>query len=47
MVKRLGLEIHYSRISEFEQGRRFPPVYVLLAYARAGGVHIDDLVDDV
>jgi transcriptional regulator with XRE-family HTH domain len=46
MVKRLGLTIHYSRVSEFELGRRFPPVYVLLAYARAAGVHVDDLIDD-
>ena len=46
MVKRLGLNMHYSRVSEFELGRRFPPVYVLLAYARLAGVHIDDLVDD-
>ncbi len=38
--------MHYSRISEFELGRRFPPVYVLLAYARTAGIHIDDLVDD-
>jgi hypothetical protein len=46
MVERLGLEIHYSRISEFEVARRFPPMYVLLAYASAAGIHIDDLVDD-
>ena len=46
MIKRLGLEIHYSRLSEFECGRRFPPIYVLLAYARVAGIHIDDLVDD-
>ncbi|HZN08544.1 MAG TPA: helix-turn-helix transcriptional regulator [Pyrinomonadaceae bacterium] len=45
-VKRLGLQMAYSRISEFELGRRFPPVYVLLAYARAAGVHVDDLIDD-
>ena len=34
-VKRLGLQMAYSRISEFELGRRFPPAHVLLAYARA------------
>jgi transcriptional regulator with XRE-family HTH domain len=45
-VQRLGLQMAYSRISEFELGRRFPPVYVLLAYARAAGVHVDDLIDD-
>jgi transcriptional regulator with XRE-family HTH domain len=46
MVKRLGLDMHYSRVSEFELGRRFPPVHVLLAYARAAGIHVDDLIDD-
>jgi transcriptional regulator with XRE-family HTH domain len=46
MVKRLGLDIHYGRVSEFERGIRFPPIYVLLAYARVAGIHIDDLVDD-
>jgi hypothetical protein len=25
---------------------QFTPVYVLLAYARAAGVHVDDLIDD-
>jgi len=46
LVQRLGLQIHYSRISEFELGRRFPPTYALLAYARAAGIHVDDLIDD-
>ncbi len=46
MVKRLGLDIHYGRVSEFERGIRCPPIYVLLAYARVAGIHIDDLVDD-
>ncbi len=46
MVKRLGLKIDYGRISEYERGIRFPPIYVLLAYARVAGIHIDDLVDD-
>jgi transcriptional regulator with XRE-family HTH domain len=46
MVTRLGLGLHYSRISEFEIGRRFPPIHVLLAYARVAGVTIDALVDD-
>jgi transcriptional regulator with XRE-family HTH domain len=46
MVERLGLNIEYGRLSEYERGKRFPPIYVLLAYARAGKIHIDDLVDD-
>jgi hypothetical protein len=33
-------------ISEFERGRREPPLPVLLKYARAAGVPMDVLVDD-
>ena len=46
LVRRIDPQMAYSRISEFECGRRFPPIHVLLAYARLAGVHIDDLVDD-
>ena len=46
MVKRLGLQMDYSRISEFELARRSPPMNVLLAYARVAGIHVDDLIDD-
>jgi transcriptional regulator with XRE-family HTH domain len=48
MLKRLGLEdsMHYSRISEYEQGTREPTLMTLLAYARAAGVHLEDIVDD-
>jgi transcriptional regulator with XRE-family HTH domain len=46
MVKRLGLNMQYSRISEFELARRSPPLNVLLAYARVAGIHVDDLIDD-
>ena len=56
--KRLGLsqpqlaarltsfDIEYGRISTYERGYRVPNVLVLLDYARLGGIHIDDLVDD-
>lgn len=33
-------------ISEFERGRREPPLPVLLKYARAAGVTMEVLVDD-
>lgn len=46
MVQRLNINMHYGRISEFELGKRQPSVFVLLAYARVAGIHIDDLVDD-
>ena len=36
----------YHRISEYESGRREPPLWVLLAYARAAGVHLEDIVND-
>jgi transcriptional regulator with XRE-family HTH domain len=38
--------MHYSRISEFELGRREPSLLTLLAYARVAGVHLEELVDD-
>lgn len=46
LVRRIDPQMFYGRISEFETGRRFPPIHVLLAYARVAGVHIDDLIDD-
>ena len=38
--------MHYGRISEYERGTREPSLWVLLAYARVAGVHLEDLVDD-
>lgn len=35
-----------SEISAFEQGKRLPPLVVLLRYARAFDIHVDDLIDD-
>lgn len=48
MWRRLGLEdeVTYDRISKYETGRNEPPLTVLLRYARAAGVHMEDLVDD-
>ena len=48
MLRRLGLEetIHYSRIAEYEQDKREPSLMTLLEYARAAGVHLEDIVDD-
>ena len=36
----------YRRISEFERGTTEPHLSVLLEYARAAGVHLEDIVDD-
>ena len=46
LVRRLDENMHYGRISEFELGKREPPLRVLLAYARVAGVHMEVLVDD-
>jgi transcriptional regulator with XRE-family HTH domain len=48
LVKRMGMEgtLAPSRISEYETGRREPSLWVLLAYGRAAGVHIEEIIDD-
>ena len=48
MVKRLGVEgmIVYNRISDYELGKREPPLPILLRYARAARVSTDVLIDD-
>jgi transcriptional regulator with XRE-family HTH domain len=48
MLRRLGFEddIVYNRISDYERGKREPPLPVLLQYARVAGVYVDTLIDD-
>jgi transcriptional regulator with XRE-family HTH domain len=48
MHKRLDVEgiIPYNRISDYELGKRDPPLAVLLKYARAANVYVDVLIDD-
>jgi transcriptional regulator with XRE-family HTH domain len=48
LLRRLGFEdsMDYRRISEFERGTTEPHLSVLLQYARAAGVHMEDIVDD-
>ena len=48
MHSRLGVEdiIPYNRISDYELGKRDPPLAVLLKYARAANVYVDALIDD-
>lgn len=48
LLRRLGLEdaMDYRRISEFERGTTEPHLSVVLQYARAAGVHMEDIVDD-
>jgi len=46
MARSLGYQMTTARISEYESGIREPNLLVLLAYARAGDVTVDDLIDD-
>jgi transcriptional regulator with XRE-family HTH domain len=48
MLKRTGFEdsIFYTRISDYELGKRVPPLPLVLQYARIAGVHIEDIIDD-
>jgi len=38
--------IHPGRTSEYENGRREPNLFVLMAYARLAKLHLETLVDD-
>jgi len=40
------LNIRDSRVSQYETGKREPNLMVLLAYARAGQVTVEQLIDD-
>lgn len=49
MVKALNYKasaLHPAMISQFETGRREPPLMLLLAYAKLARISTDDLIDD-
>jgi transcriptional regulator with XRE-family HTH domain len=48
MIKRMGAEkmMKQNTISEYELGKREPPLLVLLKYAEAAGVCLDVLAND-
>lgn len=49
MIKALNVKsepLHPTNVSEYERGKREPPLLVLLRYARLAGVIMDVLVDD-
>jgi len=48
LIKELGLEgvIYQGNVSEYETGRRQPPLPIILKYARLAGVSTDVLIDD-
>lgn len=49
MVQSLGYEespLYPAQISNFEQGKREPPIQLLLAYARLANIPLEILADD-
>ena len=46
MSKALGLKVDYSAVSQYELGRREPPLPILLKYARLLRISTDILIDD-
>jgi transcriptional regulator with XRE-family HTH domain len=48
MIRRLGVEeiIKQNALSEYELGKREPPLRILLQYARAANISTDVLIDD-
>lgn len=46
MAKALGLEVHYSAVSNYELGTREPDLLTILKYAELAGVSTDVLIDD-
>ena len=48
MIKRLNAEdvMTQNIISNYELGKREPPLLILLRYSRVAGVHMEALIDD-
>ena len=46
MAKLLGVERSYNIIARYERGRSVPYIEVVLAYARAANVEMEEIVDD-
>ena len=48
MLQQIGYEENFDRstISHYESGEREPPLPILLAYARAANIYVDELIDD-
>jgi transcriptional regulator with XRE-family HTH domain len=45
MAKALGLQVHYSAVSNYELGTREPDLLTVLKYAELAGVSTDVLID--
>jgi transcriptional regulator with XRE-family HTH domain len=46
LIKRMGVDLHQNRISDYETGKGEPSLLLLLGYARLVGVSTDILIDD-
>jgi transcriptional regulator with XRE-family HTH domain len=46
MAEQLGNKLTHKRVSKYERDRSVPPIEVLLAYARATNVQMEQIVDD-
>ena len=46
MAKLLGVERSYNIIARYERGRSVPYIEVVLAYAHAANVEMNEIVDD-
>ena len=46
MAGRLGNELTHKTISKYERDRSVPPLEVILAYARAAHIQMEQIVDD-
>lgn len=49
MIKELNVKsepLYPTNVSEYERGKREPPLLVLLKYARLAGVSVESLIDD-
>jgi transcriptional regulator with XRE-family HTH domain len=46
MTRALGLQVHYSAVSNYELGTREPDLLTLLRYAELADVSTDVLIDD-
>jgi transcriptional regulator with XRE-family HTH domain len=46
LSKQAGVKITYRNVSKYERGRSVPFVEIVLAYARAAKVSMNEIVDD-
>jgi transcriptional regulator with XRE-family HTH domain len=47
LARLIDPEMSHTRVSEYEIGRREPNLMVVLEYAKAAGVSIESVIDDI